>query len=217
MENMEELIAGKLGKKEYRFPKDIYIRKDKQDIYLAIDVNLQEYHIHCDEPSWHSYCYGRSLEAYLFLLHGYIQQQEGIVYLEIKYTHRVPNMNELFAKKEKKGIQNQEGIDEQEYFLLIYRIRNLVRLFSWIKLSERLEAQVQELEYLLKEKNLYSKVTGNYLLSENSLVERIKATFSENIAKKNFSFWLFREDGKYRKTCIRLIDVAELWCVFSVE
>ena len=213
MEKMEELIAGRLGKKEYRFPKDIYIRKEKQDIYLVIDVNLQEYHIHYDEPSWHSYCYERSLEAYLLFFHEYIQKQEGTVYLEVKYTHKVPHMNELFIGKDKKHLKNQEGVDEQEYFLLIYRIRNLVRMFSWIKLSDKLEVQVQELDQLLKKKNFYSKVTGNHLLCENIFLERIKAKFSDDIVKKNFSFWLFREDGKYRKTCIELIDIADLWWI----
>ena len=213
MEKMEELIAGRLGKKEYRFPKDVYIRKDKQDIYLTIDVNLEEYHIHYDEPSWHSACYGRSLEAYLFFLHGYIQKQEGVVYLDVRYAHKVPNMAELFMEKCKKQLKNQEMIDEQEYFLLTYRIRNLVGLFSWIKLSEKLECQVQELEDFLKKKNFYSKVTGNHLLCENIFLERIKAKFSDDIVKKNFSFWLFREDGKYRKTCIELIDVADLWWI----
>lgn len=212
-EGMEELIAQKLGKKEYLFPKDVYIRKNKQNIYLTIDVNLQEYHIHYDEPSWHSYCSGRSLEAYLLFLQGYIQKQEGIVHLEIKYTHKVPHMEELFTGKNKKHLKNQEGVDEQEYFLLIYRIRNLVRMFSWIKLSDKLEVQVQELEQLLKEINFYSKVTGNHLLCENIFLERIKAKFSDDIVKKSFSFWLFREDGKYRKTCIELIDVADLWWI----
>ena len=213
MKEMEELIAHGIGKKEYLFSQDVCIRKNKQGIYFVIDVNLQEYHIHYDEPSWHSYCYGRSLEAYLLFFHGYIQKQEGTVYLEVKYTHKVPHMDELFIGKDKKHLKNQEWVDEQEYFLLIYRIRNLVRMFSWIKLSDKLDVQVQELEQLLKKKNFYSKVTGNHLLCENIFLERIKAKFSDNIVKKNFSFWLFREDGKYRKTCIELIDVADLWWI----
>lgn len=213
MKEMEELIAHGIGKKEYLFSKDVYIRKNKQDIYLTIDVNLEEYHIHYDEPSWHSACYSRSLEAYLFFLHEFIQKQEGIVQLDIAYAHKVPNMEELFIGKNKKHLKNQEWVDEQEYFLLIYRIRNLVRMFSWIKLSDKLEVQVQELEQLLKKKNFYSKVTGNHLLCENIFSERIKEKFSDDIVKKNFSFWLFREDGKYRKTCIELIDVADLWWI----
>jgi len=212
-EEIEELIAQRLGKNEYLFPKDVYVRKDKQNIYLTIEANLEEYHIHYDEPSWHSYCYGRSLEAYLLFLHGYIQKQEGTVYLEIKYIHKVPHMDELFIRKDKKHLRNQEWVDEQEYFLLIYRIRNMVRVFSWIKLSDKLEVQVQELEQLLKKKNFYSKVTGNHLLCENIFLERIKAKLSDDIVKKNFSFWIFREDGKYRKTCIELIDVADLWWI----
>ena len=172
---------------------------------------MQEYHIHYDEPSWHSYCYERSLEAYLLFFHEYIQKQEGTVYLEVKYTHKVPHMNELFIGKDKKHLKNQEGVDEQEYFLLIYRIRNLVRMFSWIKLSDKLEVQVQELDQLLKKKNFYSKVTGNHLMCEKIFLERIKVKFSDDIVKKNFSFWLFREDDKYRKTCIELIDTADLW------
>ena len=51
------------------------------------------------------------------------------------------------------------------------------------------------------------------MLCENIILERIKAKFSDDIVKKNFSFWLFREDGKYRKTCIELIDVADLWWI----
>lgn len=86
-------------------------------------------------------------------------------------------------------------------------------MFSWIKLSDKLEVQVQELEQLLKKKNFYSKVTGNHLLCENIFLERIKANFSDDIVKKNFSFWLFREDGKYRKTCIELIDTSDLWWI----
>lgn len=213
MKEMEELIAHGIGKKEYLFSKDVYIRKNKQNIYLTIDVNLEEYHIHYDEPSWQSACYSRSLEAYLFFFHEFIQKQEGIVQLDIVYAHKVPNMEELFIGKNKKHLKNQEWVDEQEYFLLIYRIRNLVRMFSWIKLSDKLDVQVQELEELLKKKNFYSKVTGNHLLCENIFSERIKANFSDDIVKKNFSFWLFREDGKYRKTCIELIDVADLWWI----
>ena len=120
---------------------------------------------------------------------------------------------ELFIEKYKKQLKNQEGIDETEYFLLIYRIRNLIRLFPWIKLSEKLECQVQELEHLLKMKNFYSKVTGNNLISENAFSERIKAVFSDDITKKNFSFWLFRTEDRYRKTCIQLNDVADLWWI----
>ena len=149
----------------------------------------------------------------MFFLHEFIQKQEGIVQLDIVYAHKVPNMEELFIGKDKKYLKNQEWVDEQEYFLLIYRIRNLVRLFSWIKLSDKLEVQVQELELLLKKKNFYSKVTGNHMLCENIFLERIKAKFSDDIVKKKFSFWLFREDGKYRKTCIELIDVADLWWI----
>lgn len=66
MKEMEELIAHKIGKNMYPFSKDIHIRKEKQDIYLSVDVNVQEFHIHFEEPSWHSACYARSLEAYFF-------------------------------------------------------------------------------------------------------------------------------------------------------
>ena len=51
------------------------------------------------------------------------------------------------------------------------------------------------------------------MLCENIFLERIKANFSDDIVKKNFSFWLFREDGKYRKTCIELIDTSDLWWI----
>lgn len=213
MENMEELIAGRLGKKEYRFSKDVSIRKVKQDIYLTMDVNLEEYHIHYDEPIWHSACYGRSLEAYLCFLYECIQKQKGVVYIDVNYAHTVPDMTELFIEKYKNRLTAQEGIDETEYFLLIYRIRNLVRLFSWIKISKKLECQIQQLEDLLKVKSFYSKITENNLISENSFSERIKEVFSDNITKKNFSFWLFREDGRCRKTCIHLNDVADLWWI----
>ena len=71
----------------------------------------------------------------------------------------------------------------------------------------------QELEQLLKKKNFYSKITGNHLLCENIFLDRIKAKLSDDIVKKNFSYWIFREDGKYRKTCIELIDVADLWWI----
>ena len=209
----KEQIAHRYGRKEYLFSKDIDIQKDNQDIYLAIDVNLEEYHIHYDEPIWHSACYGRSLEAYLIFLYRCIQKQEGIVHLDVRYAHKVPGMEELFIKKYKKQVKNQETIDEQEYFLLIYRIRNLFRMFTWIKLSEKLEAQVQELEDLLKVKSFYAKVTGNNLISENAFSERIKVIFSDELVKKNFSYWLFREEDRYRKTCIRLSDVADLWWI----
>lgn len=191
MENMEELIAGRLGKKEYRFSKDVSIRKVKQDIYLTMDVNLEEYHIHYDEPSWHSACYGRSLEAYLCFLYEYIQKQKGVVYLDVNYAHKIPDMTELFIEKYKNRLTAQEGIDETEYFLLIYRIRNLVRLFSWIKMSKKLECQIQQLEGLLKVKSFYSKITENNLISKNSFSERIKEVFSDNIAKRIFRFGYF--------------------------
>lgn len=213
MKEMEELIAHKTGKKEYPFSKDIHIRKEKQDIYLSVDVNVEEFHIHRDEPSWHSACYARSLEAYLFFLHGYVQNYGGIVHLDVKYAHKIPSMEELFTDEGKKVRKNQEGIDEEEYFLLIYRISNLVRLYSWIALSDRLERQVQEINSLLKKRNFFSKVTGNHLLDETAFSERIKEKFSNNIVNKNFSFWLFFEDGKCRKTCIRLVDVADLWWI----
>lgn len=192
---MEDLIGDRIGKKEYSFSKDIHIRKKQKDIYLSVDINLEEFHIRPDEPSWHSVCYTRSLEAYLFFLHGYIQNQEGIVYLDVVYAHKVPNL------------------DNQEYFLLIYRIRNLVRLYSWIKLSNRLECQVREMNSLLKEKQTLSKITGNNLLGETTMLERIKAKFSDDIVNKNFAFWLFRETGKYKKTCIRIVDVADFWWI----
>ena len=213
MERMEEQIAHRYGRKKYLFSKDIDIQKDKQDIYLTIDVNLESYHVHYNEPSWHNACYGRSLEAYFILLNQCIQKREGAIYLDVKYAHRVPNMTELFKKKCKNQSKNQEIIDEQEYFLLIYRIRNFARLFSWIKLSEKLEAQVQELNDFLKIKNFYSKITGNNLISEKSFPEQIQEKFSNEVAKKNFSYWLFREEGRYRKTCICLSDVADLWWI----
>lgn len=195
LKEMEELIGDRIGKKEYSFSKDIHIYKKRKDIYLSVDVNLEEFHIRPAEPSWHSACYTRSLETYLFFLHEYIQNHDGIVHLDVVYAHKLPNL------------------DEQEYFLLIYRIRNLVRLYSWIKLSNKLECQVQAINRLLKEDKFFSKITGNNLLSETTMLERIKAKFSDDIVNKNFAFWLFRETGKYKKTCIRIIDVADFWWV----
>lgn len=213
MKEMEELIAHKIGKNMYPFSKDIHIRKEKQDIYLSVDVNVQEFHIHFEEPSWHSACYARSLEAYLFFLHGYIQKHGGTVHLDVVYEHKVPNMENLFTDIKKELSKKQERVDEEQYFLLIYRIRNLIRLYPWIKLSKMLERQVQEINSLIKKKNFLVKVTGKHLLDEMAFLERIKANFSDDIVNKNFMFWLFREDGKYRKTCIRLIDVADFWWI----
>lgn len=213
IKEMEKLIAYRIGKKEYPFSKDIHIQKEKQDIYLSVDVNVEEFHIHRDEPSWHSACYARSLEAYLFFFHGYVQNHGGTVHLDVKYAHKIPSMEVLFRDAGKTARKNQERIDEEEYFLLIYRISNLVRLYPWIFLSDKLEHQVQEINILLKMRDFFAKVTGNQLLDETAFSERIKAIFSDDIVKKNFSFWLFREDRKYRKTCIRMHDVADLWWI----
>lgn len=213
IKEMEKLIAQRIGKKEYPFSKDIHIKKEKKDIYLSVDVNVEEFHIHRDEPSWHSACYARSLEAYLFFFHGYVQNRGGTVHLDVKYAHKIPSMEVLFADAGKKARKNQEGIDEEEYFLLIYRISNLVRLYTWIVLSDRLELQVKELNCLLKKRNFFAKVTGKHLLYESAFSERIKEMILGDIVNKNFLFWLFCEDGKYRKTCIRIVDVADFWWI----
>lgn len=167
---IEECIALKIGRTDYPFSKDIYIRIEDQDIYLLVHANLEEYHIHSNEPSWHSSCYRRSLEAYLFFIHVYVQNHGGKVHLDVKYAHKIPSMEALFinAAREK---ENQEWLDEEEYFLLIYRIRNLIRLYPWIVLSDSLELQVQELNCLLKKRNFFSKVTGNQFLDETALSE----------------------------------------------
>ena len=213
MKEMEEHIAFEIGKKEYSLSKDIHIRKVKRDIYLLVNVNLEEFRLHREEPSWHSACYARSPEAYLFFLHRYIQKLEGMVYLDIVYAHEMPNPEDLFTDVGKKDRRKQEWIDKEEYFLLMYRIRNLVRLYPWIKLSDKLECQVQAINGLLKKKNFYAKVTGKHLLDERAFSERIKAKFSDEIVNKNFLFWLFREAGNCKKTCIRLIDVADFWWI----
>lgn len=213
LKDMEEFIAQKIGKSMYPFSKDVHIRKEKQDIYLSVDVNIGEVHIHYEEPSWHTACYARSLEAYLFFFHGYIQKHAAVVHLDIVYEHKVPSLEHIFADRDKKSPENQERIDEEQYFLLIYRIRNLIRLYSWIHLSERLECQIREINNLLQEQNFLVKVTDKYPLDEMAFSERIKANFSDDIVNKNFAFWLFREEGKYRKTCIRLYDVADFWWI----
>lgn len=215
--DLEQILADKIGKKIYEFPKDIHVRKENQDIELIVDVNMEEFHILYEEPTWHSACYGRSLEAYLFFLHGYVRQDGGVVYLDLNFAHEIPQMEGLFMHlgKKSKGQKNlsdlYERIDKEEYFLLLYRIRNMARLYSWIVLGEPLETLVQEFNSLLESKNFFAKLADNYAQDENSLSQRIKDMFVDDVIHKNFAFWLFREDGKYRRTCIHLYDVADLW------
>ena len=215
--DLEQILADKIGKKIYEFPKDIHVRKENQDIELIVDVNVEEYHILYEEPTWHSACFGRSLEAYLFFLHGYVQKQGGMVHLDLKFAHEIPQMERLFKYlgKKRKGPKDPndlyERIDGEEYFLLIYRIRNMARLYSWIVLSDFVKSLVQELKDVLECERFFVKLADNYAQDENSLSQRIKDLFVDEVIHKNFAFWLFREDGKYRRTCIHLYEVADLW------